>query len=168
MTALEFLSPRPAETARFRPRLHSPLERALAHLPRTVDLRDLSLELAKFECRGELDAVDGDVIRITPRRALVLAPIADAAEVERRLRAQVESVLDVTAGLAALRIAGGRAPTVLRRLTDLDLDALPAAGAVAHVPAVVRGGGELFELFWPQEYGHYLAHVVVDTAEGLA
>ena len=57
MTQLEFLSARPAASAEFRPRLRSPLERALAHLPRTVQLRDLSLELAKFEVRGERSRV---------------------------------------------------------------------------------------------------------------
>jgi hypothetical protein len=76
-------------------------------------------------------------------------------------------VIDVTGALAGLRIARPDAATLMRRLTDLDLESLPAAGAVAHVPAIVRGGGASFELFWPQEYGHYLAHVVVDTAEGL-
>ena len=98
----------------------------------------------------------------------MLAPYADGETVETRLRGQAATVIDVTGALAALRIAGTSAPTLMRRLTDLDLDALPAAGAVAHVPAIVRGGGELFDLFWAQEYGHYLAHVVVDAAEGLS
>ena len=183
MTQLEFLSARPAASAEFRPQLRSPLERALAHLPRTVELRDLSLELAKFEVRGDLDAVEGDLIRITPRRGLVLAAYADADAVETLLRAQADTVLDVTGALAALRIGGINAPTLMRRLTDLDLEQLPAAGAVAHVPAIVRVWTKSdgvrpwnnssteaaeFDVFWPQEYGHYLAHVVVDTAEGLA
>jgi sarcosine oxidase gamma subunit len=56
----------------------------------------------------------------------------------------------------------------MRRLTDLDLDSLPAVGAVAHVKAyVLRDDAETFRLFFPQEYGHYLAEVVVDAAEGL-
>ena len=56
----------------------------------------------------------------------------------------------------------------MRRLTDLDLESLPAAGAVAHVQAyVLRDGGDVFRLFFPQEYGHYLAEVVVDAAEGV-
>jgi sarcosine oxidase gamma subunit len=41
-------------------------------------------------------------------------------------------------------------------------------GAVAHVQAyVLRDDAETFRLFFPQEYGHYLAEVVVDAAEGL-
>jgi hypothetical protein len=56
----------------------------------------------------------------------------------------------------------------MRRLTDLDLGALPAVGALAHVQAyVLRDEGETFRFFFPQEYGHYLAEVVIDTAEGL-
>jgi hypothetical protein len=169
MSALEFLSPRPAATAEFRPLLRSPLERALRRVPAGIRLRDLSLELAKLEVRGDLDEVrDADLIRITARRGLVLAPAAEGAVLEARLREQVATVLDRTGALAALRIEAPDAPTVMRRLTDLDLERLPAAGAVARVPALVRGGGEAFELFWPQEYGHYLAQVVIDTGAGLS
>jgi hypothetical protein len=59
--------------------------------------------------------------------------------------------------------------SLLRRLTDLDLDALPAAGTVAHVHALVlRDEGETFRLYFPQEYGHSVAEAVIDAAEGLA
>jgi hypothetical protein len=168
VTALEFLSPRPAATDSSRPRLRSPLERALRAGRRGIQLRDLSLALAKFEVRGDLDGIDDDLIRITPHRGLVLAPYEDGAVVEERLRERVETVIDVTGALAALRVETREAATLLRRLTDLDLDSLPAVGAVARIPALVRGGGDAFELFWPQEYGHYLAQVVIDTADGLA
>jgi sarcosine oxidase gamma subunit len=163
MSTLEFLSTRPAPTPAFEPRLHSPLERALSS-----GFRDLSLTLAKFEVRGDLDRISGeDLIRITPERGLVLAPIEEGEVVEARLRERAATVIDVTGALAALRIERADTATLMRRLTDLDLESLPAAGAVAHVPAIVRGGDETFELFWPQEYGHYLAHVIVDTAEGV-
>jgi sarcosine oxidase gamma subunit len=169
VTALEFLSSRPAAAAEFRPRLRSPLDGALRAVPPGIRLHDLSLVLAKFEVRGDLDAVAGaELIRITPRRGLVLAAEADGEALQARLRGQVATVIDRTGALAALRLEGRDAATLLRRLTDLDLERLPAAGAVARVPALVRGGGEAFELFWPQEYGHYLAQVVVDTAAGLA
>ena len=169
MNALEFLSTRPAPAADFRPLARSPLERALRRVPRTVRLEDLSLALAKLEVRGDLEALGRvDLLRITPRRGLVLAPAAEAETVEARLRTQAETVIDRTGALAGLRIEGAAAATLLRRLTDLDLERLPAAGAVARVPALLRGGGESYELFWPQEYGHYLAEVVLDAAEGLA
>jgi hypothetical protein len=167
--ALEFVSPSPAPSEGFTPRLRSPLERALRAVPRGVRLHDLSLELAKFEVRGDLDRLDdAEPVRITPRRGLVLAPYAEAAKLQRRLRRQAATVIDVTGALAALRIEAVDAATLMRRLTDLDLEQLPAVGAVARVPALVRGGGDAFELFWPQEYGHYLARVVIDAAEGLA
>jgi hypothetical protein len=150
--ALEFLSVRPG------PELRSPLEHAAS-----TAFEDLSLALAKFEVRGDLSRLEGvDLIRITPRRGLVLAPIGEADAVEAKL--QVDTMIDVTGALAAMRVQG---EDLMRRLTDLDLDDLPAAGAVARVPAVVRRSGEAFELFWPQEYGHYLALVVADVAEGL-
>jgi sarcosine oxidase gamma subunit len=167
MIGLEFLSSRPAASDEFRPRLRSPLDRALGSTPVGIQLRDLSLALAKFEVRGDLDPIDEDLVRITPRRGLVFAPYAEGAALEARLREQVVTVIDVTGALAALRIEAPDAATLMRRLTDLDLDRLPAVGAVGRVPALVCGGGDAFELFWPQEYGHYLAQVVVDTADGL-
>ena len=168
MSTLEFLSPRPAETREFDPRLSSPLARALRSVVRGVRLHDLSLALAKYEVRGDLDAITaGDLIRITPARGLVLGPYEKSAALEKELAVQVETVLDMTGALAALRVEARDAATLVRRLTDLDLDHLPAVGAVARVPAIVRGGGDGFELFWAQEYGHYLAEVVIDTAAGL-
>jgi hypothetical protein len=57
----------------------------------------------------------------------------------------------------------------MRRLTDLDLEALPAMGPLAHVQAlVVRGDGGSFRLYFLQEYGHSVAEAVIDAAEGLA
>jgi sarcosine oxidase gamma subunit len=169
VTALEFLSPRSAATAGFRPSLRSPLAGALRAVGPGIRLHDLSLALAKLEVRGDLDAVAaGELIRITPRRGLVVGPAADAEALEATLRGLVPTVIDRTGALAALRIEGPEAAALMRRLTDLDLDALPAAGAVARVPALVRGGGEAFELFWAQEYAHYLAQVAVDAAQGLA
>jgi sarcosine oxidase gamma subunit len=166
---LEFLSCRSAATAEFHPWPRSPLDRALRAVPPGIRLYDLSLALAKFEVRGDLDAVTGaELIRITPQRGVVVAPAVDGEALEARLRGQVATVIDRTGALAALRIEGPQAATLLRRLTDLDLERLPAAGAVARVPALVRGGGEAYELFWPQEYGDYLAQVVVDSAAGLA
>jgi hypothetical protein len=70
----------------------------------------------------------------------------------------------MTGALAGLEVEGEQA---VRRLTDLDLDALPAAGKVAEVPAVVLRDGERFRIFFPQEYGHYVAEVVLDVLEGL-
>jgi sarcosine oxidase gamma subunit len=157
---LEFISTRPAPG--FHPRLRSPLG-ALG-----AGFEDLSLTFAKFEVRGDVEGISGeDLIRITPERGLVVAPIEDREALEARLRERVATVIDVTGALAAVRIERPDAATLMRRLTDLDLENLPAAGAVARVPAIVRGGGDAFELFWPQEYGHYLANVLVDTAEGL-
>jgi hypothetical protein len=76
-------------------------------------------------------------------------------------------VYDATAALAGLEVEGAR---LMRRLTELDLDALPAVGAVARgTPAVIeRLDGERFRLFVPQELARYVAEVVNDLAEGLA
>ncbi len=162
MTALEFLSVRPAPATSFRPAPRSPLDRALAAGVRVgLDLTDLSLVLAKLEVRGDLAGITAadDLIRITPRRGLVLAPIAECESLETGLGQQGVTVVDLTGALAGLRIEAADAATLMRRLTDLDLEALPAVGAVARVPALLRGGGDSFELFWPQELGHHLVEV---------
>jgi hypothetical protein len=73
-------------------------------------------------------------------------------------------VIDVSGALAGLELEDERP---LRRMTDIDLGALPATGKVADVPAVVLRNGARFRIFCPQELGHYLAEVVLDTLEGL-
>jgi glycine cleavage system aminomethyltransferase T len=79
-----------------------------------------------------------------------------------------EQTTDVSAGYAAIQIAGRGAAAVLRRLTELELDELPKVGAVAHVRAIVIGeDDESYRLVFEQEYGHYLWEVVVDAAKPL-
>ncbi len=76
--------------------------------------------------------------------------------------------LGPAAGAAGIEIEGSEARRVLRRLTDLDLDALPAIGAVAQVRTlVVVQAEDSFRLWFPQEYADYVAAVVLDTAEGV-
>jgi sarcosine oxidase gamma subunit len=158
---LDFLSPDRAEAeARWR----SPLERALEHAP--AEIADISLT-GKLDVRGDLDSFDAkgaELLRITPERGLVLCDFTKTADVRARL-ADPFLVVDLSAALAGLQLRG---EALMRRLTDLDLDSLPAVGAVAHVQAyVLRDEPETFRLFFPQEYGHYLAEVVVDATEGL-
>jgi sarcosine oxidase gamma subunit len=158
---LDFLSPDRADAeARWR----SPLERGLEHAP--PEIADLSLT-GKLDVRGDLDSFDAkgvELVRITPERGLVLCDFTKTANVRARL-ADRFLVVDLSAALAGLQLRG---EALMRRLTDLDLDSLPAVGAVARVQAyVLRDDAETFRLFFPQEYGHYLAEVVVDAAEGL-
>lgn len=168
MTEIDFLSPDAAVldgegAARFA----SPLARALAHAPATSRIRDLS-RTGKVEVRGDIDGIDVDgaeLVRISERRALVLCDFEECRRVREGLRASGRLVVDMTGALAGLEVAGER---LMRRLTDLDLHSLPAVGALAHVQAVViRDEGETFRIFVPQELGHYVAEVVLDTAQGL-
>jgi len=153
VTELDFLSvDRARSKDGFEPRFASPLARVLAG----TTVRDLS-RLGKIEVRGDVGAIDVDaeVIRITPRRALVLCPYERCAE----LRAQLPgTVIDMTGALAGLELEGERA---MRRLTDLDLEALPAVGKVADVPAFVLRDGPRFRIFFAQEFGHYVGEVVL-------
>jgi sarcosine oxidase gamma subunit len=163
MGHLDFLSP---DLAAADAVWRSPLERALAHAPAGIE--DLS-RTGVLEVRGELDGLDagaGEVVRLTPERALVLCPFEEAGRLRVRLAGAGRLVVDLSAGWAGLRVEG---ETLLRRLTDLDLDALPAMGALAHVHAlVVRDLGESFRVYFPQEYGHSVAEAVIDAAKGLA
>jgi sarcosine oxidase gamma subunit len=158
---LDFLSPDRADAEA---RWCSPLERGLEHAP--PEIADLSLT-GKLDVRGDLDSFDAkgvELVRITPERGLVLCDFTKTANVRARL-ADRFLVVDLSAALAGLQLRG---EALMRRLTDLDLDSLPAVGAVAHVQAyVLRDDAETFRLFFPQEYGHYLAEFVVDAAEGL-
>jgi sarcosine oxidase gamma subunit len=160
MSELAFLSPARA-TAEATPR--SPLERALAHAPKQIE--DISLSIGVLEVRGDVVELDvGEVIRLTPARALVLCGSEETAGIRRELRQRFLTI-DLTAGWAGMRVRGEAA---LRRVTDLDLHELPAVGPLAHVQAlVIRDDEETFRVLVPQEYGHHVAEVLSDAVAGL-
>jgi sarcosine oxidase gamma subunit len=158
---LDFLSPdKAAPEAVWR----SPLERALREAP--PEIADVSLT-GKLDVRGDVSSLKSralEIVRLTPERALVLCDFTKTGEIRAKL-AERFFVVDMSAVLAGLRVRG---ETLMRRLTELDLGALPAVGAVAHVQAyVIRDGDETFRLYFPQEYGHYLVEVVIDAAQGV-
>jgi hypothetical protein len=160
MTELAFVSPAEARPENgFAPRAASPLARALAGAD---GIRDLSL-LRKLDVRGPIAAIDveADVIPITPDRALVVSD-EDRGAALRELLPGI--VVDVTAALAGIEIEG---EPLLRRLTDLALDRLPAAGKVADVPALVSRDGVRFQIFFPQEYGDHVVATVRDAQDGV-
>jgi hypothetical protein len=162
MSELAFLSPGEARAeGGFAPRVASPLARALEG---ARGIRDLSLA-GKLEVRGPsvewLDA-DLDVVRITPSRALIVCAPEECVELRRSLPGLV---IDVTGALAGIALESA---DLMRRLTDLDLAALPAAGKVADVPALVSETEGSFRIFFPQEYGHSVVEAVRDLQEGLA
>ncbi len=162
MTALAFLSPSRSEPES----LASPLARALAGISPEL-VRDLSLD-GKVEVRGDLDLVrpvDGEeLIRLSPRRGLLLVD-GDPVEAVARLRSSGVRAYDATGALAGLAVEGEQ---VLRRVTDLDLDNLPAAGSFAKIGAILaRDDGERFRIYFPQELGHYVAEVMLDAIAGL-
>jgi len=156
---LAFLSPGRASTEAM---WRSPLERALQGAP--PDISDLSLT-GKVEIRGKLpkSVKGGELVRITPNRGLVLCDLTKTVALLEKLSEDLFAI-DVSASLAGLSIRG---EAVMRRITDLDLDALPAAGAVSHVQAIVTRDGDSFALWFAQEYSDYLAEVVIDAREGL-
>jgi hypothetical protein len=146
--------------------LASPLARALADVDPDV-VRDLSLD-GKVELRGRIDEVEPEhgeeLIRFSPRRGLLLVD-GDPVEIAERLRESGVLAYDATGALAGLAFEGEQ---VARRLTDLDLERLPAAGMVAKLGAILaRDEGERFRLYFPQELGHYVAEVVLDAIAGV-
>jgi sarcosine oxidase gamma subunit len=159
--ALAFLSP---DKAGHEAVWRSPLERALQHAP--PEISDISLT-GKLDVRGDVGSLKTralEILHLTPERCLVLCDFTKTAEVRAKLSGRFY-VVDLSGTLAGLQVRG---ETLMRRLTDLDLDDLPAVGALAHVQAyVLRDDAETFRIFFPQEYGHYLAEVVVDAAEGV-
>ena len=160
MTELAFLSPgRASAEAVWR----SPLQRALRGAP--PEISDLSLT-GKIEVRGDLDAfgLEGiELVRITPTRGLVLCDFTKTVDILETLQGDFLAI-DVSGTLAGLQVQG---ETLMRRITDMNLDDLPAVGAVSHIQALVLRDGDTFRLFFGQEYSDYLAEVVIDAHEGL-
>ena len=159
---LSFLSPSlSADEA-----LTSPLRRALEGAdPGSV--RDLSLE-GIVEIRGDVDKVapasGEELVRLSPRRAFLFSDGDPVAACER-LRATGVRAYDATGAYAGLAIADER---VLRRLTDIDLSAIPTAGPFARVTALFRrGAGGSVHVYVHQELGHYVAEAVLDAIAGL-
>jgi sarcosine oxidase gamma subunit len=154
VTRLSFLSP--GECA---PEV--PLVSPLRHAELGPAVRDVS-GLGLLEVRG---AIPDGALPIGPDRGLLVVD-GDVRAARERLAAEGLRVYDQTAALAAFEVEG---EDVMRRLTELDLDALPTIGAVARaVPAVIERRGEgRFRLYVPQELGHYVAEVAADAAKGL-
>jgi hypothetical protein len=144
----------------------SPLRRALEGAdPQQV--RDLSLE-GIVEIRGDVGSLTPgageELLRLSPGRGFVFTD-GDPVEVVERLRAGGARAYDATGAYAGVAIADER---VMRRLTDLDLDSLPAAGPFAHVTALFRRGADgWFHVHVHQELGHYVAEAVLDAIAGL-
>lgn len=125
--------------------------------------------LGKLEVRGDVGSLepkeDEEVLPLGPGCVLLLTDGPPAAARER-LTAGGFRVYDMTGALATLEVQGD---DLLRRLTELDPQQLPAIGSVARgVPAVIeRRGGERFRLHVPRELGEYLTEVVADLAGAL-
>ena len=101
------------------------------------------------------------------RYALADAPTA-IRDVTALVDERVVATLGPAAGVAGIELEGPHVRRLLRRLTDLDLDALPTVGAVAHVRTlVVREAADRYRLWFPQEYSDSMAEVVIDAAVGL-
>jgi sarcosine oxidase gamma subunit len=115
-----------------------------------------SPSLRILEVRGGIPAGS---IPIGRDRALVVG--------ETSARLEGYRVYDMSAALVALEVDGEE---LMRRLTELDLDALPAVGAVARGTTAVieRVDGARFRLLVPQELAQYVAEFVADAAEGIA
>lgn len=144
----------------------SPLRRALEGADPT-QVRDLSLG-GIVELRGNVDVVSAapgeELLRLSPRRTFLFTD-GDAADAAERVRSSGVLAFDATGAYAGIAIADER---VMHRLTDLDLDAIPAAGPFAHVSALFRRGSDgWFHVHVHQELGHYVAEAVLDAIAGL-
>ena len=163
MISPAFLSPDRCEPG---VRLVSPLERALAGIdPGRV--RDRS-HLGKLEVRGDvndLEPAPGDRFhRIGPRHGLYVHD-GPTSVLRESLAARAFTVIDQTAAYAAFEVHG---EDLLRRLTDLDLTALPASGLVARVRGIATQAHDgAFVVYVAQEHGHYACEAVLDALAGL-
>ena len=125
-------------------------------------------EPGKLEVRGEIGSLeqqDGEeLLPLAPGRALLVTDRPAAAR--ERLAADGFRVYDMTAALSTLEFEG---EDLLRRLTELDPEQLPAVGSIARgTPAVIeRREGGRFRVYVPRELGQYVAEVVADLAQGL-
>jgi len=120
-----------------------------------------------LEVRGSVDSVqpaEGErLLPLGPGRSLLVGARAGARE---RLAADGYLTYDMTAALTTLQLEG---EDLLRRLTDLAPEQLPAVGSVARATqALIEPlGDSRFRLYVPRELGEYIADVVADLERGL-
>ena len=141
------------------------------------ELGSIAAELADgAELTGERATLAGGAwwCSPSPQRKLVLTPPGEAAEMRERLEAAAEgrfaSVVDLSAGLAALSVIGPAARELLARLTALDLrpQQLPECGfrpaSVGRVPAMVlREQAERFLVLFGSYHARYMWAAVTDA-----
>lgn len=144
----------------------SPLRRALEDAD-PASVRDVSLQ-GIVEVRGNVSSVAAaageELVTLSSRRAFLFTG-DDPAAVVTRVRGQGALAYDATGALAGIAIASEQ---VMRRLTDLDLDAIPTAAPFARVSALLRRGPDgWFHVYVQQELGHYVAEAVLDALAGL-
>jgi heterotetrameric sarcosine oxidase gamma subunit len=131
----------------------------------SVAIRDVTHAYRVDERSGDVAPREGAHVASLRAGRSFVATRRDSAAAESP---PAEGAVDLSAGFAALEIEGPGASQVMRRLTDLDLDGLPAVGAVAHVRTFVfRHAPEGYVIFFRQEFGHHLWDVVVDAAKPL-
>ncbi|MGZ8782798.1 MAG: hypothetical protein ACXWZB_04805 [Gaiellaceae bacterium] len=122
-------------------------------------------EVGKVELRGDVASFEAErIARLTPRRAIVLCP--DAPALVARARAAGLRAYDVSGALTAIPV---ESDALLRRLTEVEVDAPTAAPVAGDVTALIFPlGDERYELYVPRELAEYVADVVADLREGLA
>jgi glycine cleavage system aminomethyltransferase T len=183
---LDFVSIDKAERSdRFHPVLKSPMHRRLTeagavfeerdgwlvatHVPgqerHRIAIRDVTASYRVEEADGSAHIEFGDgehgVVPPTGEGQTLVASYRSGAGGH-------EGFMDASAAWGAIEVDGPGASTVMRRLTELDLDELPVVGPLARVRALVaRPGDERYLIVMPQEYGHYLWEAVVDAAHPL-
>jgi heterotetrameric sarcosine oxidase gamma subunit len=187
MSTLDFLSIDRAERSdRFHPVLKSPMHRRLTEAGAVFEERDGWLvatqvpgqDLHRIAIRDvtasyRVEEGDGSAhIEFGDGEHGVVPPTGEGQTLVASYRGGAgglrEGFLDTSAAWGAVEVDGPGATTVMRRLTELDLDDLPAVGALAHVRALVaRPGDERYLIVVPQEYCHYIWEAVVDAAHPL-
>jgi hypothetical protein len=121
---------------------------------------------------NELDFVHADPTSPAWRSPIGTA-LADAPPGIRDVTAEIEPAavagLGPAAGVAGIELTGQHAAQLLRRLTALNAEALPAIQPVAGVRTlVVAHGPDRLRMWFPQEYADHMAACVLDAAAGIA
>jgi sarcosine oxidase gamma subunit len=113
-----------------------------------------------------------DFTRADPGHPAWRSPLAralgDAPDGIQDVTTEAADTLGPAAGVAGIELEGEHAARVLARLTELELDSLPAVGAVAEVRMLVeRAKPHGFRIWFGQEFADYVAEVVLDAAKGV-
>jgi hypothetical protein len=122
-------------------------------------------KLELFATAEPQDEAIQESLRVGPDHWSAVCRYPDLVELQQRLAASSELVLDRTSAWCALLLAGPERETLLRRLSPIET--VPGRGPLGKVPATILSRSSGYWLLFSQEFAQYGWDLALDLAAPL-